>query len=219
MAGMRGPDNVTGRPPVRRVNRATTPSRWPSASRNTDRAKVAFALVGLLVIVSLLFGGLAFGGALGGNGANTALTPGRPEANLVPTYEARLRENPNDAQAMVILANILQNNGDYPGAIAWYERAVAQRPGDVETRLAFGQALASYGKLFDAEVQYQKALELQPTSARAEYLLGLLDERWNPPRTDEAKAHYERASRLEPEGGSGRAARAALQRLTATPVP
>lgn len=210
---------MTGTPPVRRVSKVPAPPRAPRASRGGDRAKVAFAVIGLLVIVSLLLGGLVFGGAIGGNDLAGAPTAARPEANLVPTYEARLRENPNDEQAMVILANILQNNGDYPGAIAWYERAVGSRPDDVETRLAFGQALASYGKLFDAEVQYKKALELRPNSARAEYLLGLLYERWSPPRPDEAKAHYERASQLEPEGGTGRAARAALQRLAATPVP
>lgn len=206
---------MTGTPPVRRVNRAPQPLRAP---RRADRVKVVFALIGLVVIVSLTLGGLVFGGAIGGDRSGTALTPEKPQANLVPTYEARLRENPTDAPAMVILANILQNNGDYPGAIYWYERAVELRPTDVETRLAFGQALASYGKRFDAEVQYRKALEAQPNSARAEYLLGQLYERWDPPRPDEAKAHYERASQLEPEGGTGRAARAALQRLSATPT-
>ena len=69
---------------------------------------------------------------------------------------------------MVVLANVLQNQGDYQGAIDWYEKAVGIKPDDVELRLAFGQALYSYGQLFDAEVQYKKAIEWSK-SAKAEY--------------------------------------------------
>jgi tetratricopeptide (TPR) repeat protein len=142
-----------------------------------------------------------------------------PTSNLVPTYEARLRDNPNDVNTMLVLANVLQNRGDYPAAISWYEKAISLQPENVEARLAFGQALFSYGQTFDAEAQYKKVLELDSRNARAEYYLGDLYNRSNPPRTEEAKIHYARASEFEPEGPWGRAARTALDRLNATPTP
>jgi tetratricopeptide (TPR) repeat protein len=142
-----------------------------------------------------------------------------PTSNLAPTYEARLRDNPNDVNTMLILANIYQNRGEFPAAISWYEKALGLKPDDIEARLAFGKALASYGQNFDAEAQYKKALEIDSRNARAEYYLGELYDRWNPPRPEDAKIHYARASEFEPEGAWGRAARAALNRLNATPTP
>lgn len=205
------------RPPGRRVT--TPPNRVPRR-RTIDRAKVIFAVVGLVVILGLTLGGVLYDLRFSvSTEPGSQPGQGRAQANLIPTYEARLRENPNDYQAMIVLANILQNNGDYPNAIAWYDRAVQLKPDDVETRLAFGQALASYGQRFDAEVQYKKAIELDPKSARAEYYLGQLYEQWDPPRPEEAQIHYQRASQLEPEGTWGSAARTALQRLNATPTP
>lgn len=206
---------VPATPGVRRLTASKTRNQSP------DRARLVFSILGLLVIASMVFGLVATGFIFG---------PGddpRPDAGLqapagagiVPTYEARLRENPQDTGTMIVLANILQNQGDYPGAIDWYEKAVALKPDDLDLRLAFGQALYAFGQLFDAEVQYKKALELNGKSAKAEYYLAELYQRWTPPRLAEAREHFQRASDLEPEGSWGRAARTALDRLNATPVP
>jgi cytochrome c-type biogenesis protein CcmH/NrfG len=204
-----------GAPAARRV--AAPKGKGPSA----NRGQLVFAVLGLLVIVSLISGTVATGFTFGLGAEPTADTaPQAPAGSgLVPTYEARIRDNPTDTGAMVVLANTLQNQGDYPGAITWYEKAVTLKPDDVELRLAFGQALFSFGELFDAEVQYQKALELNAANAKAEYYLAELYQRWTPPRTGEARQHYQRARELEPEGAWGRASRAALDRLNATPVP
>lgn len=213
------------RPAAKSSPRGASPRRRgaapaaPPPRREGSRARAIFAILGLLVIFTMLFGLIAVG--IDGFGRGTTDDPlaQKPGSDLVPTYEARLRDNPNDVNTMLILANLYQNRGEYPAAIAWYEQAVALKPEDVEARLAFGKALASYGQSYDAEAQYKKALEYNNRSAKAEYYLGELYDRTNPPRPDEAKIHYARASELEPEGSWGRAARAALARLNATPTP
>jgi tetratricopeptide (TPR) repeat protein len=183
---------------------------------------VIFSVVGLVVVFSLVVGTILYGldtrGAGDGDAGQDPASAGG-QANLVPTYEARLRANPDDLDAMLLLANILQNRGDYAGAIGQYNRAVELRPDDLRIRLAFGQALANYGQRSDAEAQYRRALELDHNSPEAEYALGQLYARWDPPRTEEARQHYTRASDLQPEGSWGRAAREALDRLNATPTP
>ncbi len=203
------------RPAQARRTRASAPKRQPG-----HRLHVIFAVVALVIVVTLIFGSLLTVFPLGfGDTATPTPFGGVPaSSNIVPTYEARVRDNPQDADAMLVLANTLQNQGDYPGAIGWYERAVALQPDRVDWRLAFGQALYSYGQLFDAEVQYQRAIAIDPQSADAEYALGNLYVRWNPPRLEEARIHLARASELQPEGSTGRAARAALDRLDATPM-
>ncbi len=199
---------------VRRAS-ASVPKRQPG-----DRLRVSFAVVALVIVATLILGSLLTVLPLGfGDTATPTPFGGAPaSSNLVTTYEARVRANPQDADAMLVLANTLQNSGDYPGAIGWYERAVALQPERVDWRLAFGQALYSYGQLFDAEVQYQRAIAIDPQNADAEYALGNLYLRWNPPRLEEARIHLARASALQPEGSTGRAARAAIARLNATPT-
>lgn len=203
------------RPGVRRTTAAK------SRNQPADRARLVFSVLGLLVIASMVFGliatGFTFG--LGDNPTPDNSLQAPAGAGIVPTYEARLRENPQDSGTMIVLANILQNQGDYPGAIDWYEKAVALKPDDLDLRLAFGQALYAFGQLFDAEVQYKKALELDDKNAKAEYYLAELYQRWTPPRLAEAREHFQRASDLEPEGSWGRAARTTLDRLNATPGP
>jgi cytochrome c-type biogenesis protein CcmH/NrfG len=197
-------------------------ARRASAPRGQSghRLQIIFAIVALVIVITLVLGSLLtvlpFG--LGSTATPTPFGGAPASSNIVPTYEARVRANPQDADAMLVLANTLQNQGDYPGAIGWYERAVALQPDRVDWRLAFGQALYSYGQLFDAEVQYQRAIALDPQNADAEYALGNLYVRWNPPRLEEARIHLMRASELQPEGSTGRAARAALDRLNATPT-
>lgn len=203
-----------------RPAQARRASQRASKRQPGDRLRVVFAVLALLIVATLVFG-LVVTSASFGFGATTppSSAPQTPtNSGLVPTYEARVRDNPQDADAMLVLANTLQNQGDYAGAIGWYERAVALQPNRVDWRLAFGQALYSYGQLFDAEVQYQRALQIEPNNADAEYALGNLYLRWNPPRLDEARYHFTRASELQPEGSTGRNARTALDRLNATPV-
>jgi cytochrome c-type biogenesis protein CcmH/NrfG len=200
---------------ARAASRTTPPPRKPGS-----RAQAIFAILGLLVIFTMIFGLVAIGFRGFGLGSDDEDTTDQdPTSKLVPTYEAKLQQDPNDFNTMLILANILQNRAEFPEAISWYQKAVELQPNNVDARLAFGQCLASYGQLYDAEAQYKKVLELDSKNVKAEYYLGELYKRWNPPRTEEAKIHYARASELEPEGSYGRAARDALNQLNATPTP
>ncbi len=215
-----GPKAAPSRPTSSRQAAARAGSRTVSPpKRQGSRAQAIFAILGLLVIFSMIFGlvAVSFDGLPFGDDEDPFAQD--PTSNLVPTYEARLRDNPTDVNTMLVLANVLQNRGEYPEAIVWYQKAVDLKPDNIDARLAFGQALAAYGQSFDAEAQYKKVLELDPKNARAEYYLGELYSRANPPRTEEARIHYARASEFEPEGAWGRAARSALDRLNATPTP
>ena len=207
-----------GQSSSRSAGRRAKPAGRPRS--RVQRAQVIFAVLGILVILALVFSAFLTDFRFGlGGGQATDTIPTPVGSNLVPTYEARLRDNPNDVNTMVVLANVLQNQGDYPSAINWYEKAVNLKPDDLDIRLAFGQALEAYAQDYDAEAQYQKAIAIDPKSAEAEFYLGQLYDRWNPPRPEDARIHYNRASELEPEGSWGQAARDALARLNATPTP
>lgn len=153
--------------------------------------------------------------------------PVAPSDGETGSFETAMRaaiaENPEDAVALVSLANLLALRGDLAEAIGLYERALAVDPDNAATRRAFALALAQAGKLADAELQYRRVLEANPNDAEALLFLGQVYERWSPPRLGEAAAVYARAVAAEPGSVSADEAAKALARLpagviAATPV-
>src|SRR5687768_4388579 len=110
------PGRATG---SRQGGRAGGRGTAPPPRRPGSRAQAIFAILGLLVIFSMIFGLVAVGLDSFGGATDDDPLAEDPSSNLVPTYEARLRDNPNDVNTMLVLANILQNRGEYPAAISW----------------------------------------------------------------------------------------------------
>jgi len=124
-----------------------------------------------------------------------AVTPGSQEAEM----RARLQENPDDVNAMLVLADLLANTGRASEAVQWYEKAVQARPDDVGLRVAFGRTLMQGGYRLDAEIQFKKAIELAPTNPEPIFFLGQLYQESDPPRESDARAQYERVIEVAPE--------------------
>src|SRR5690606_4088042 len=124
-----------------------------------------------------------------------AVTPGAQEAEM----RTRLQENPDDVNAMLVLADLLANTGRASEAVQWYEKAVQARPDDVGLRVALGRTLMQGGYRLDAEIQFKKAIELAPTNPEPIFLLGQLYQESDPPRESEARAQYERVIEVAPD--------------------
>lgn len=132
--------------------------------------------------------------------------------------EARLKKNPNDVNAMIVLAGLLANDGQPAAAVPWYDKAVGLRPNDVNLRMTFGQLLTQQGDELDAEIQLKKAQQLAPTNPEPVYLLGQLYQGTTPPRTADAEADYQQVIKMAPTSVYAQRAKDALAQLTGTPV-
>jgi len=147
----------------------------------------------------------------------------QPTVGQNDEYERALREaiavDPTDTVALVSLGNLLSTRGDYAAAIDLYEQAIALEPENVDYRLDFALALTQAGSREDAELQYRRALEAEPDNADAHYFLGELYAGWQPPRTEEAKASFERAISAAPGSVSASQAELALARLGLDATP
>jgi len=148
--------------------------------------------------------------------ANTSVqvTPGAEEAQM----RARLDKNPNDVDAMVILADLLANSGRGPEAIQWYDKAVQARPDDVSLHIAFGTVLMQYAYNLDAKLQFQKAHDLNPKDPQPLYMLGQLYEHQDPPDLTQARAMYEEAETADPGSVYAGLAKNRITELDATPA-
>jgi cytochrome c-type biogenesis protein CcmH/NrfG len=137
------------------------------------------------------------------------LTPGAEEERI----RARIAENPDDVNSMIVLADLLSNTGRGVESIQWFERAIEARPNDISLRVAFARALSRSSFNADAEIQLQHAINQQADHAESLFVLGELYENWTPPRLDDAKVQYQRILEVAPESPYAEQAQQRLDEL------
>ena len=176
-------------------------SRGRSA-RRARRGNTLFAIVGLAVVAIMLLGTfvtLLPPSGPGNDGlerqdASVQVTPGAEVARL----ETQVSRNPDDIDAMVVLAEVLANSGRSTEAVPWFERAIASRPDDAQLRLAFARTLMRMGSWYDAELQLLAAYDSASDDASVAYYLGELYETRTQPDLVSAVNWYGKAVELDP---------------------
>jgi cytochrome c-type biogenesis protein CcmH/NrfG len=171
-------------------------------------------LLALLVAVLPTGGSGDDGSQSGDQNTTVQVTPGAEEAEM----RARLDKNPNDVDAMVILADLLANSGRGTESIQWYDKAVQAKPDDLSLHVAFGTVLMQYAYNLDAKLQFQKAHELNPKDPQPLYMLGQLFEHQEQPDLAQARDMYEQAEAVDPGSVYAGLAKDRIAELDATPV-
>jgi cytochrome c-type biogenesis protein CcmH/NrfG len=143
------------------------------------------------------------------------ITPGEEVSRL----ETQVAEDPTNADAMVILAEVLANSGRGAASIPWFERAISLRADDPQLRIAFGRALQRNGDFFDAEVQFRRALELDGNRQAAAFHLGSLYEQRDNADLDQAREWYQQAIDFDPDTVIAGQARERLATLNGSASP
>jgi cytochrome c-type biogenesis protein CcmH/NrfG len=156
--------------------------------------QLAYIVISSLVVCSLLAVALAtvdFSRFFRGN-EDDAANFTDDDADIVAEQETVVAQNPDDVDEIVFLANLLGNTGRINEAVPYYERAVSLAPDDLGIRLDFARTLSDAGLRKDAETQFLVVLEADPDNQNAHYYLAELYRSWDPPRIEEAIAHYQR---------------------------
>ena len=148
-------------------------------SRLVDPAKACFA-AGLVALVVL-----------------TGLT--RLHSNDFRDNETLWRRtlalNPNAIIAHGNLGLLLQERGDYEGAMAQYQAALRLSPNESYIQNNIGMVFTSQGRPWEAETCFRQALHIDPTNAQASNNLGTVLEAAG--KDEEALEAYEAAVRLQ----------------------
>ena len=101
----------------------------------------------------------------GGSADSSALPPGHPPVDTGPEVQAMEQEvasHPQDPGPPLKLANFLYDQGNFQGAITWYEKAVALDPRNVDASTDLGTCYFNVGRPDDALRQFQHSLSVQP---------------------------------------------------------
>lgn len=183
--------------------------------------KIGFIALAMLVVCSLLVSAVAFlpfDEIFGGDEDDPSQNIVNPNDDIIAEMRQAVEENPDDVEAVLLLANVLGNSGKMDEAIPYYEQAIEMAPDDASARLAFARALADSDFQQDAELQFRRVLEMDPESQEAHYYLGELYMEWDPPREEEARDLFERAVAINPDSLIGELATNQLSSIAATPA-
>lgn len=112
-------------------------------------------------------------------------------------YEAILAAQPEHADSLVNLGNILHRLGAPQEAAAHYRRALGINPDHVEANYNLANLLSEQGDLDNATLFYQKAIHEDPEFAAAHFHLAMVLEALGD--LSRAKKHWQRYLELDPD--------------------
>lgn len=93
---------------------------------------------------------------------------------MVQGYKDALAKNPNDTKALVGLANMYYDSGQYPKAIDYYEKVVKLEPSNTNAQADLGTSYY-YMKEYDKAVtNLSESLKKDPSNLNARYNLGIV---------------------------------------------
>jgi Flp pilus assembly protein TadD len=88
-------------------------------------------------------------------------------------FEKVIAADPEDASAIQYLGMIAQQQGDFAGAVAHFDRALELEPGDTELRLDRATALLEVGRVDEAKTVLDQIMVEEPDNARANLFSGV----------------------------------------------
>ena len=117
-----------------------------------------------------------------------------PQAMAIMGFMQKMKENPNDVDNLLGIAQLFAEQGDFDGAKDMIQRAAVVAPSDSRPPYLMGVVLGGQGKWQEAADQLERSISLKD-DASARYSLGVIL-RYHLGETDKARPHFEAASKL-----------------------
>lgn len=116
----------------------------------------------------------------------------------VPPLMAKLKDNPNDKDALLQLAHLFNRAEDWQKAEPFWNKVVALDPSNIGARYHHGFALAQLNRFPEAVSVYEAILKAKPEESTAHYYLGMINKH-GLKKPDVAKKHFKQALSLKPD--------------------
>lgn len=153
-----------------------------------------------MIIAMLAFGVLAIFLTAFINGAGAPASKERGAAqqqdaemnDAVAPLMAKLKDDPNDKEAVSGLAHIFTKSENWEKAAPFWAKLVVLDPENVGTRYHYGFALSQLNRFPAAVEQYEAILKANPKEHAAHYYLGMIH-KYGLKKMDAAKKHFQLA--------------------------
>lgn len=158
------------------VNQSESPStKMPAKQRSLPVARIALIAAAVIAVVAI---GLSLRGAREQSASAPAPTqmPAGDVNSAIAELEAKLKDNPNDAQGWQMLGWALMQTQKFAEAAQAYARATQIDPKKADYWSSLGEArvLAGPGDVpADAKSAFDKAVALDPKDPRARYFIAV----------------------------------------------
>jgi cytochrome c-type biogenesis protein CcmH/NrfG len=110
---------------------------------------------------------------LGGGGAESQPAPPPVDMARVQELTQKIKQNPQDFDSIVELANLNFDQRNFNEAINLYKRALEVRPDALNVRTDMGTAMFYQDRFDDAIAQFQLTLQSDPSNAQALFNMGV----------------------------------------------
>jgi cytochrome c-type biogenesis protein CcmH/NrfG len=152
----------------------------------------AYALAAYCLVMGIAVGYLFHGSAspVSVTSGSTSASPSNPPAALQQQFDAQqhatfvdqslapmveqLKNNPNDFDTIVKIANLYYDAKQYQQAIAYYERGLKIQPENVDVRTDMGTAYWYLGDADRAISEFRKSLKYKPGHPETLFNLGVV---------------------------------------------
>ena len=137
-----------------------------------------------------------------------------PQAMAIMGLMQKMKENPNDVDTLLALAQTFAEQGDMEGSKDMIQRAAVAAPADHRPPYLMGVVLGGQGKWLEAAGQLERSVALKD-DASARYSLGVI---WRYHLKDEAKArpHFDMAAKLSQDPALASMIKAELDKAAGT---
>ena len=117
-----------------------------------------------------------------------------PQAMAIMGLMQKMKENPNDVETLLALAQTFAEQGDPEGAQEMLQRAIVAAPSDARPPYLLGVVLGGQGKWQEAAEQLERSVSLGD-NASARYSLGVIY-RYHLKQEDKARQQFDLAAKL-----------------------
>jgi tetratricopeptide (TPR) repeat protein len=135
-----------------------------------------------------------------------------PQAMAIMGLMQKMKENPNDVETLLGIAQLFAERGDLDGAMDMIQRAVVAAPSDHRPPYLMGVVLGGQGKWQEAAAQLERSISLKD-DASARYSLGVIL-RYHLGQADKALPHFEAASKLSNDASLSAMIKSELDKAT-----
>ena len=164
------------------------------------KAKLSLACL-LLLLISLVFACSRGDQPSEQKTAGPAFNPYSGES-VFDEVQRKLKENPNDPEALYHMADLYERNAQYKEAIDAYNKVLKIRPKSGYIYFKIGTAYDRINQPAEAVTAFQEAVKLMPTNAVAFNNMGIAYGKLNKP--DKEIAALKKAIKLRPRYSSAR---------------